>query len=160
MATFYASGRGEGNREQAGGMRTKPVALEFTAVVIFRIGGKSMNVKGFSHPRAIPTNYPDAIARIEDHIKSIQGLIESGDLGKVHSVADKISDVCKKLPELADKDHRTIVQKLSTATIALFKKIDDAADNGRKGDTIEVLKLYKANVAALKKHLKSHGHGH
>ena len=139
-------------------MSTKPVDLEFSAVVILRIGDETVNAKGFSYPPAVPNNYPDAVARIEEHIEAIEHLIETNDLGKVHAVAEKISHVCKKLPELAPEHDRAEVTKVCQATIALFGKIDEAADNGRKNDTIKVLNTYKAKVSELRKHVKKDDH--
>ena len=44
--------------------------------------------------------------------------------------------------------------------IALFSEIDEAADAGKKRETIQVFSKYKLRVAELKKHVKGEGHNH
>ncbi|MCZ6691841.1 MAG: heavy metal-binding domain-containing protein [Planctomycetota bacterium] len=146
-------------------METKPVNLEFSAVVIFRIGGETLNVKGFEYPPAVPDNYKDAVARLEDHLETIQGLIHSGDLEKVHAIAEKISHVCTKLPDLAPHHDESKVEKICETVIGLFKEIDAAADAGKKKETIEVFEKYKSKVDELKRHVtgdhkEDHGGDH
>lgn len=132
--------------------------LHFSAVVIFSIGGKTHNVKGFEYPPAVPDNYEDAVARVEEHLKAIQALMDSNELEKVHAVAEKISYVCEKLPELAPHDDRADVEKICKAVISLFSEIDEAADAGKKRETIQVFSKYKRQVAELRKHVKAEGH--
>lgn len=139
-------------------MLAQPVDIEFSAVILLRVKGKTVNVKGFSYPPAVPNNYPDAVARIAEHLKAIEDLIEANELSKVHGVAEKISHVCKKLPELAPEDDRAEIGKLCRETIALFSKIDEAADNGRKADTIKFLKVYNVKLSELMKHVKEDHH--
>jgi hypothetical protein len=130
---------------------------DFSAAVIFKIKGETKNAKGFQYPPAVPKDYKGAVSRIEEHLKQIDDLIKANDLEKVHAVAEKISQVCEKLPALADKDHRALVEKTSKEVIALFKEIDEAADAGKKAETVAVANQYKAKVAELKKHA---GGGH
>ncbi len=133
---------------------------EFSAVVIFKIKGETKNAKGFQYPPAIPKDYKGAVSKIEEHLKQIDDLIKTSDLEKVHGVAEKISQVCEKLPALAEKEHRTEVEKTSKEIIALFKEIDEAADAGKKEETIKVADTYKAKVAQLKKHVTGKEHDH
>ncbi|MEE9263466.1 MAG: hypothetical protein V3V11_03320 [Vicinamibacteria bacterium] len=132
--------------------------LKFSAVVIFRLGGKTLNVKGFEYPPAVPDNYKDAVARIEEHMQTIQGLIDTNDLEKVHAVAEKISYVCKKLPALAARDDLTEVETTCKVIIGLFSEIDEAADAGKKRETVQVFGKYKTKVKELKKHVDGHAH--
>lgn len=141
-------------------MTLKPVPLEFQAVVVFKIKGETKNAKGFQHPPAVPADYPGAVARIEEHLKTIDGLITSSALDKVHAVAEKISRVAEKLPSLAPKDDRAHVEKVSKEVIALFGEIDEAADAGKKDETVKVLSKYRAKVAELKAHAKGGDHHH
>ena len=134
--------------------------LTFSAVVIFRIRGKTYNVKGFEYPPAVRNNYKDAVARVEEHLKAIQALIDTNELEKVHAVAERISYVCEKLPDLAPHDDKVDVEKTCKAVIALFSEIDEAADAGKKRETIQVFSKYKLKVAELKKHVKGEGHNH
>ncbi len=141
------------------GMQTMRRELKFTAVVIFRIKGQTHNVKGFEYPPAVPDNYPDAVRKIEEHIASIDALIEKGQLATVHAVAEKISFVCRKLPALASKKNRGSIEKTCKEIIALFKEIDAAGDSGNKAGTRKALDKYKAKVRSLKAAGKEdHGH--
>ena len=155
---------GHGHEQQDGtpflGAEIKLDDLKFSAVVIFRLGGKTLNVKGFEYPPAVPDNYKDAVARIEEHLRTIAGLIDTGDLEKVHAIADKISYVCKKLPELAARGDRPEVEKTCKVIIGLFGEIDEAADAGRKTETVQAFGKYKTKVKELEKHVKDNGHDH
>lgn len=140
-------------------MTLKPVALEFQAVVIFKIKGETKNAKGFQHPAAIPANYAGAVAKMEEHLKAIDGLVAAGSLDKVHGVAEKISKIAEKLPSLAPKDDRAHVEKVSKEVVALFGEIDEAADAGKKEETVKAVTKYKAKLAELKAHAKGdHDH--
>ncbi len=140
------------------GMALKGAPMEFTAVVVFKTKDGAKNAKGFEYPPEIPATYAAAVEKTEVHLKAIKDLIDKGDLEKVHSVAEKISMICKKLPEMAAKDDKADVEKLSRATIDLFKEIDDAADAGKKDETMKVYKKYADNIAGLKKHAKEEHH--
>lgn len=139
-------------------MELKLVDLEFMAVVIFKINGETKNAKGFQYPPAIPSNYKDAVAKIEEHLKSIDDLIKGNDLDKVHAVAEKISRVCGKLSKLAPKDSQGEVEKVCKEIIALFKEIDEAADAGKKSETVKVTEKYRAKIAELRKHVSDKHH--
>ena len=58
-------------------MKVKPVDREFRAVVIFRIRGDTKNAKGFRYPPVVPKTYGEAVARIEKHVKPIEGFIRA-----------------------------------------------------------------------------------
>jgi hypothetical protein len=131
-------------------MKLKPVDLVFSAVVVIRRKGKTTNVKGFKHPPEGPKNYADGIARIEQHIDAIQGLVDAGKLAEVHPVASRISKLCRRLPALAAQGKTEAVEQACKAIIALFPAIDEAGDNGRKADTQAVLDKYKTKLKELK----------
>jgi hypothetical protein len=135
-------------------MTAKPVDLKFSAVVVLKIGQETVNAKGFVYPAAGAKDYSGALAKIEEHLKAIDALIAASDLDKVHSSAEKISHVAETLPALAPKDDKAEVEKIAKEIIALFKEIDDAADAGKKAETIKVVAKYRAKVAELKKHAK------
>lgn len=140
-------------------MMAKPVDLQFSAVVIFKAGGETKNVKGFQYPPSVPKDFPGAIAKIEEHLKAIDALIAANDLDKVHASAEKISHVAEGLGALAPKDDKAEVEKVAKEIVGLFKAIDDAADAGKKADTVAVVAKYRAKVAELKKHAKGdHDH--
>lgn len=138
-------------------MQLKPAAREFGAVVIFKIKGETKNAKGFQYPPAVPATYKDAVSKIEEHLKAIEGLVASGELPRVHGVAEKISRICEKLAGLAPKETQASVAKVAKEVVALFGPIDDAADNGRKEDTLKVLETYRSKVQELKKHVHAGG---
>lgn len=135
-------------------MEMKARPAEFTAVVIFKVKGETRNAKGFEYPSSMPGTYPAAVAKAEGYLKEIRSLIDKGDLDKVHGVAEKISQICERLPGIAAKDHRAEIEKICKETIALFKEIDDAADAGKKAETEAAYKKYAEKIAALKKHAK------
>ncbi len=140
-------------------MTAKPINLEFSAVVIFKVGSETKNVRGFQYPPAVPKDFSGALAKIEEHLKAIDGLIAANDLDKVHSSAEKISHVAEGLPALAPKDDKAEVEKVAKEIVALFKEIDDAADAGKKAETVTVVGKYRSKVAELKKHAKGdHDH--
>lgn len=136
-------------------MDTKPVDLKFSAVVIVKIGGETFNVKGFVYPAAIPSTYGDAVARIEEHVKTIQGLVDTGKLASVHLVAEKISAICEKLPGMAPKGAAAEIASTCKTMRSLFDEIDKAADAGKKPETVQVLGKYRTQLEILKRHLHS-----
>lgn len=133
-------------------MTAKPVDLKFTAVVVLKIGQETVNAKGFSYPAAGARDYSGALAKIEEHLKAIDALVAANDLEKVHKSAEKISQVAETLPALAPKDDKAEIEKIAKAIVALFKEIDDAADGGKKAETVAVVAKYRAKLAELKKH--------
>lgn len=137
-------------------MTTKPVDLEFMAVAIFKIKGETKNAKGFQYPAAVPSNFKDAVARIEEHVKAIEGFVKADENDKAHAVADKVSRICKKLPDLAPPAHKAEVEKASKDIAAIFKEIDDAAHAGKKADAVKAVDKYKAGLTELKKHAMAH----
>ncbi len=132
-------------------MEMTPADLEFTAVVIFKTPGGTINAKGFAWPPAMPTTYAEGMTKLDEHLKSIRGLIDAGDLDRVHAAAERISQVCEKLPSLASKATQAEVDAISKAIVALFKEIDEAADAGKKAETEAVYRKYAEKIEALKK---------
>ena len=67
-------GEGHGHKKKDGtpylGLQIELDELTFSAVVIFHIDGETYNVKGFEYPPAVPKNYKDAVARVEEHLKA------------------------------------------------------------------------------------------
>ena len=135
------------------GMELRAIQREFSAVVVLRVGGRTVNAQGFRHPSDTPTSYADGLEKIQTHIETINGLIEANQLLRVHPVAERISRVCKKLPDFAPKGAEPAVRTTCTAVVALFKDIDEAADSQRRAETVAVLDRYKARLAEFKRHL-------
>ncbi len=113
----------------------------------------------------VPDNYKDAVAKIESLKAEMGGLIEKGDLGKVHPPAEKIKKVAEKLPELATKagmkaaDVKEVNEAARTLQ-GLFDEMDKAADAGKKEETRAAFAKYDAPMAKLKAHVEHAGHSH
>lgn len=142
------------------GMELKESEMEFAVIVVFKTKSGPKNAKGFEYPPAVPTNYPDAVAKMESHLKEIRALIDGGDLEKVHSAAEKISAIARKLPAMAPKDDMKEVEKACNELVALFKEIDDAADAGNKPATAKAYDKYKERIEILKNHAKGGDRDH
>ena len=105
--------------------------------------------------RVGPT-YAEAIGQCESRSTRIDRMIVDGHLGDVHAAAASIQKIAEKLPELARKDlPAELLREINIASkklAGLFGEIDEAADAGRKEDTIQVHDRMKALIADLKKH--------
>jgi len=139
-------------------MKLKSVEREFRAVVIFRIQGDTKNAKGFQYPPVVPDNFKDAVAKIGEHVRAIEGLVKEDDNDKAHAVALKITRICEKLPELASVEDREKIASLSKQIIALFKEIDEAAHAGNKDMAVKAAAKYGPMVIELKKHIGGPDH--
>ncbi|MBL4845867.1 MAG: hypothetical protein JKY65_10095 [Planctomycetes bacterium] len=131
-------------------MKLKVTDLKFSAVVVLRKKGKTINAKGFKHPSQAPKDFADGLAQIAKHIKTIQGLIDSNQLLKVHPAASKISQISKLLPPMAPKGKEGAVEATCKAIRALFSEIDEAGDNKRKKEAQAALDKYSAKLKELK----------
>jgi len=135
------------------GMQLQQVQRPFTAVVTLRAGGRTVNARGFRYPSDTPTSYADGLDKIQAHIDTIDRLIAGNQLLRVHPIAERISRVCEGLPEFAPTGRADAVRTTCRAIVALFRDIDEAADNERRADTVRVLDQYKARLAELRGHL-------
>jgi len=112
----------------------------------------------------VPGNYKDAVSKIESLKAEMGGLIDKGELAKVHPAAEKIRRVAEKLPELATRAgmQPAMVKEVNEAARALqglFDEIDKAADAGKKDETKAALAKYDAPIARLKAHAAHAGGG-
>jgi hypothetical protein len=132
-------------------MEMRPIDRELTAVVVLRKGSDTTNARGFRYPSEAPTSYADGLERIERHIASMEQLVQANQLTRVHPVAEKVSQVCQQLPQHAPEAQRAQVEATCKATIALFKEIDEAADNNKRPETVAAIEKYKAKLAELRR---------
>ena len=116
----------------------------------------------------VPEHYAAALEKCEELSKRIDDLISKGHLDDVHSVAAGIQKIAEKLPALAKKDlpqeRLRDVNIKSKELAGMFTEIDEAADAGKKQETIQVHDKMRGLIAELKKHVKKvdphEGHGH
>ena len=104
----------------------------------------------------VPDHYGEAVHKCEELSGKIGGLISSGKLSDVHAVAADITKIAEKLPELAQKDLKPEMLKevnIKAKELAgMFDAIDEAADAGKKEETVKLHEKMKALIADLKKH--------
>lgn len=159
LVTYQDSMKDAPPAEKAGkcakcGMAMEASAAKFTAVVVAKIGDKTINAKGFVWPEEGPKSMADAAAKIDALLGEIDGLVAAGKLDDVHKKAEQISKVAEHLDELSKAmpaaDHAAAT-KLGTEIVGLFDAIDKAADAGKADDTKKVIAQYRAKLEALKK---------
>lgn len=104
----------------------------------------------------VPQHYGAAVAKCEELSRKIDTLISKGDLSDVHEAAAGIKKIAERLSALAQQDLPP--EKLRDVNVnarklaGMFGKIDEAADAGRKNDTIAVHKEMRVLIAKLKEH--------
>ena len=104
---------------------------------------------------AVPKQYGHAVEKCEELSKNIDDLIQDGHLHDVHAVAKDIQKIAEKLPELAKHDLESDALREVNVTAkklaGTFSEIDEAADAGKKQETIKVHNKMKRLIAVLKK---------
>ncbi len=104
----------------------------------------------------VPDHYADAVKRCEELSRKIDGLIADGHLDDVHPVAADIQKIAERLPALAKSD--LPVEKLREVNLkskelaGLFSEIDEAADAGKKEETLRIQTQMRNLISELKKH--------
>ncbi len=110
----------------------------------------------------VPKHYGEAVERCEELSKKIDDLIAKGELEDVHAVAADIKKIAEKLPELAQVDLPAgalrEVNIKAKKLAGMFSEIDEAADAGKKDETIRVHSEMKALIAELKEHVEKEIH--
>ena len=110
----------------------------------------------------VPDHYGEAIHKCEELSGKIGSLIASGKLSDVHAVAANVTKIAEKLPALAQKDLKPEMLKevnvKAKELAGMFDAIDEAADAGKKEETIKLHEKMKALIAHLKEHAGD-GHG-
>jgi len=113
---------------------------------------------------AVPDNYSHAVEKCEELSNKIGDLIKEGHLHDVHPVAAHIKKIAEKLAELAKKDlpceMLRDVNVKARELAGMFSEIDDAADAGKKQETVEIHNKMKQLIADLKKYASHQKHDH
>jgi hypothetical protein len=133
-------------------MKAQPAA--FSAVVVVKVGDKTINAKGFKYPEEMPKTLAEAAKKIESALAAIDELVAGKKLDDVHKVAEGISKVAEHLGEIAPAADKAALAKLGKEIVDLFEAIDKAADAGKADDTEKVMTQYREKLAALKKLVK------
>ena len=136
------------------------------SVALAGCSGEAEDGHGHSHGGGgtvdVPDHYGAAVAACEKLSGQITLLIDNGKLDDVHAAAADIKKIAEKLADLAKsdlppgalKDVNVNARKLA----GMFSVIDEAADAGKKDETVRLHNEMKALIAALKKHAKEGEH--
>lgn len=150
-------------------MRTSTGTLALAAALVFATGcdkHEDHEKGGHGHGTgggnvSVPDHYKDAVHKCEELSKKIGTLINEGKLKDVHAAAADIKKIAEKLPELAQKDLKPEMLKdvnvKAKELAGMFNEIDEAADAGKKDETIKLHEKMKALIADLEKHAEG-GH--
>jgi hypothetical protein len=101
----------------------------------------------------LPDSFAKGVARLTELHKKIDHLIEHNELADVHRVAEEMALVARKMKELAAKDlaedKRTDAGRLCNEVAGFYKPIDEAADAGKKDETIAIHKQMATAIGKL-----------
>jgi ABC-type Zn2+ transport system substrate-binding protein/surface adhesin len=101
----------------------------------------------------LPESFTAGVARLAELHKRIAHLIEHNQLADVHRVAEEMAIVARKMKELAAKDlaedKRTEAGRLCNEVAGYYKPIDEAADAGKKDETIAIHKQMATSIGKL-----------
>ena len=90
----------------------------------------------------LPTSFAAGVARLTELHEKIEHLIEHNELHDVHRVAEEMAIVARKMKELAandiPEDMRTDAGRLCNQIAGYFNPIDEAADAGKKDETMVI----------------------
>ena len=102
----------------------------------------------------MPGTFTEGVTRLTELHGKIDHLIEHGELGDVHRVAEEIALVAKQMKELARKnlpeDKQTDAGRLCNELAGYFKPIDAAGDAGNKAETQAIHEKMGAAIEKLK----------
>lgn len=90
----------------------------------------------------MPESFAAGVARLTELHQKINQLIEHNELADVHRAAEEMAIVARKMKELASKDiaedSRTEAGRLCNEIAGYFNPIDEAADAGKKDETVTI----------------------
>ena len=102
----------------------------------------------------MPATFNEGLTRLSEPHGKIDHLIEHGELGDVHRVAEEIALVAKQMKELARKDlpedKQTEAGRLCNELAGYFKPIDAAGDAGNKAETQAIHEKMGTAIEKLK----------
>jgi len=94
------------------------------------------------HTAELPTSFAAGVAQLNDLQEKIAHLIEHNELADVHRVAEEMAIVARKMKELAARDvsddNRAEAGRLCNEIAGYFHPIDEAADAGKKDETMAI----------------------
>ncbi len=100
-----------------------------------------------------PDSFAVGVARLSELHQKINHLIEHNELGEVHHVAEEMGMVARKMKPLASRDiaedKRTDAGRLCNDIAGYFNPIDEAADAGKKDETMAIHKQMAETIAKL-----------
>jgi len=101
----------------------------------------------------MPESFAAGVARLTELHQKINHLIEHNELADVHRVAEEMAILARKMKTLAARDigeaNRTDAGRLCNEIAAYFTPIDEAADAGKKEETIGVHNQMATTIARL-----------
>jgi hypothetical protein len=106
----------------------------------------------------LPASFTAGVARLTELHKNIDHLIEHDELEDVHRTAEEMAIVARNMKELAAKDlaedKRTDAGRLCNEVAGFYKPIDEAADAGKKDETIAIHKQMATAIGRLEALMK------
>ena len=102
----------------------------------------------------MPASFQTGVTRLEELHKKIGEEIDEGQLKHVHRLAEEMKLVASKMKALAQKDlsadKRVEAGRLCNEVAGTYPPIDEAADAGKKAETVALHKKMGEAVAKLK----------
>ena len=101
----------------------------------------------------MPESFAAGVARLSELHQKINDLIEHDELADVHRVAEEMAILARKMKELASRDivedNRTEAGRLCNEIAGYFSPIDEAADAGKKDETVAIHHQMAETIAKL-----------
>lgn len=101
----------------------------------------------------MPESFAAGVSRLTELHARIDHLIEHDELADVHAVAEEMAIVARKMKELAAQDvaedKRADAGRLCNEIAGYFRPIDEAADAGKKDDTIALHEQMATTISKL-----------
>lgn len=102
----------------------------------------------------MPSSFQGGVTRLEELHKKIGEKIDEGQLKHVHRLAEEMKLVASKMKALAQKDlsadKRVEAGRLCNEVAGAYQPIDEAADAGKKVETVALHKKMGDAIAKLK----------
>ncbi len=118
--------------------------------------GESEHEHGGGGTAAVPEHYSAAVEECARLSRQIDEHIAEGHLDDVHPIAADIQKIAEKLPALAQDDlPADLLREVNIKAkelAGMFAEIDEAADAGKKEETVAIHNRMKALIADLQQH--------
>jgi hypothetical protein len=133
----------------------KPEDAVYTAVIVFKVGGKSRNARGFEIPPPVFATFKEAFDKAEEHLKAVESMIKEGDLDKAHDrghdIEGKLAGILSKLAPLAPEANRAATEKAAKELRDSFKELDRPFHDKDKETAVKVMAKIQSKLTELKK---------